>query len=150
MILKKIRKDKKGVSPVIGVILMVAATIVIAAVVIAMLGGFGAPERAPLATFRVVDCSVGGSGIVLEHTGGDGITFADITGTVDADGDSGSGAAVTAAWGINLDVNGDTIINPGDRIASAVAPTAGLPYSYTVYHIPTGQLITANEVTATA
>jgi len=44
MILKKIRKDKKGVSPVIGVILMVAATIVIAAVVIAMLGGFGAPK----------------------------------------------------------------------------------------------------------
>ena len=45
MILKKIRKDKKGVSPVIGVILMVAATIVIAAVVIAMLGGFTAPGR---------------------------------------------------------------------------------------------------------
>ena len=46
MILKKIRKDKKGVSPVIGVILMVAATIVIAAVVIAMLGGFSAPGKA--------------------------------------------------------------------------------------------------------
>jgi len=35
--------DKKGVSPVIGVILMVAATIVIAGVVMAMLGGFKAP-----------------------------------------------------------------------------------------------------------
>lgn len=50
MILKKIREDKKGVSPVIGVILMVAATIVIAAVVIAMLGGFGAPQAQYLVT----------------------------------------------------------------------------------------------------
>ena len=37
--------DKKGVSPVIGVILMVAATIVIAAVVLGMLGGFGPPKK---------------------------------------------------------------------------------------------------------
>ncbi|RZN37502.1 MAG: type IV pilin [Methanophagales archaeon ANME-1-THS] len=36
-------RSKKGVSPVIGVILMVAATIVIAGVVMAMLGGFKAP-----------------------------------------------------------------------------------------------------------
>lgn len=38
--------DNKGVSPVIGVILMVAATIVIAGVVMAMLGGFKAPTPA--------------------------------------------------------------------------------------------------------
>ena len=38
-------RRKRGVSPVIGVILMVAATIVIAAVVLAMLGGFTAPSR---------------------------------------------------------------------------------------------------------
>jgi len=39
------KMDEKGVSPVIGVILMVAATIVIAAVVMAMLGGFGPPKK---------------------------------------------------------------------------------------------------------
>ena len=37
--------DERGVSPVIGVILMVAATIVIAAVVMGMLGGFGPPKK---------------------------------------------------------------------------------------------------------
>ena len=36
-------RSKRGVSPVIGVILMVAATIVIAGVVMGMLGGFKAP-----------------------------------------------------------------------------------------------------------
>ena len=37
--------DEKGVSPVIGVILMVAATIVIAAVVMGMLGSFSPPKK---------------------------------------------------------------------------------------------------------
>jgi len=40
----QLRKDKRAVQPVIGVILMAAATIVIAAVVIAMLGGFSSPH----------------------------------------------------------------------------------------------------------
>ena len=39
------KMDEKGVSPVIGVILMVAATIVIAAVVMGMLGGFNPPKK---------------------------------------------------------------------------------------------------------
>ena len=39
------KMDEKGVSPVIGVILMVAATIVIAAVVLGMLGGFAPPKK---------------------------------------------------------------------------------------------------------
>ena len=39
------KMDEKGVSPVIGVILMVAATIVIAAVVMGMLGGFAPPKK---------------------------------------------------------------------------------------------------------
>jgi flagellin-like protein len=43
-------RSKSGVSPVIGVILMVAATIVIAGVVMAMLGGFGPPKRVYMVT----------------------------------------------------------------------------------------------------
>lgn len=42
----KFNKNDSGVSPVIGVILMVAATIVIAGVIMAMLGGF-APVEPP-------------------------------------------------------------------------------------------------------
>ena len=65
--IQKIRKDKKGVSPVIGVILMVAATIVIAAVVIAMLGGFTAPGK----TYSVMaTASQHGDDIVVIFQGG--------------------------------------------------------------------------------
>ncbi len=38
-------KNRKAVSPVVGVILMVAATIVIAAIVMGFLGGFKPPKR---------------------------------------------------------------------------------------------------------
>jgi len=67
MILKKIRRDKRGVSPVIGVILMVAATIVIAAVVIGMLGGFGAPGKTYVIS---VTAAQTGSDIVVTYNGG--------------------------------------------------------------------------------
>jgi flagellin-like protein len=45
-------RSKSGVSPVIGVILMVAATIVIAGVVMAMLGGFSAPKTGYIVTAK--------------------------------------------------------------------------------------------------
>jgi len=54
-------RSKRGVSPVIGVILMVAATIVIAGVVIAMLGGFKAPTASKtvgVITNRINDTAI--------------------------------------------------------------------------------------------
>jgi flagellin-like protein len=70
--------DKRGVSPVIGVILMVAATIVIAGVVMAMLGGFKAPTPAKtvgVSTSRInssyVDITITSipSGVTIESAG---------------------------------------------------------------------------------
>jgi len=47
----KIRRDERGVSPVIGVILMVAATVMLAGLVMAMLGGFAPREPARIVSF---------------------------------------------------------------------------------------------------
>ena len=59
--------DKKGVSPVIGVILMVAATIVLAAVVMGMLGGFSPPKR----TYSIsVTATQEGDDIIVTYNGG--------------------------------------------------------------------------------
>jgi len=67
----RVGKDrrKKGVSPVIGVILMVAATIVIAAVVLAMLGGFTAPTRQYVVTATATSNATG-TGIAVTYQGG--------------------------------------------------------------------------------
>ncbi|MCC7575364.1 MAG: type IV pilin, partial [Methanomethylovorans sp.] len=60
------------VSPVIGVILMVAITVILAAVIAAFVFGMGPPEQAPQASLRA---SAAGDGtdtwIKLEHQGGD-------------------------------------------------------------------------------
>jgi len=84
MILKKIRRDKKGVSPVIGVILMVAATIVIAAVVITMLGSFKAPAAPPTVSLKaeVTDDNE----LTFTHLGGGSVAYTDIVVTVTSGG----------------------------------------------------------------
>ncbi|MCG7854185.1 MAG: type IV pilin N-terminal domain-containing protein, partial [Methanosarcinaceae archaeon] len=45
-------KDEDAVSPVIGVILMVAITVILAAVIAAFVFGMGPPEQAPQASIR--------------------------------------------------------------------------------------------------
>jgi len=66
------KMDEKGVSPVIGVILMVAATIVIAAVVMGMLGGFKAPassKAVAISASRVNDTCVDFTLTAIETAG---------------------------------------------------------------------------------
>ena len=67
--------DEKGVSPVIGVILMVAATIVIAAVVMGMLGGFGPPKKTYMVTASASENSTGY--ICVVYNGGPDAQFVD-------------------------------------------------------------------------
>ena len=64
--------DEQGVSPVIGVILMVAATMVIAGVVMAMLVGFKAPTTTPVASISAENyVETSGLDIIINHNGGD-------------------------------------------------------------------------------
>lgn len=84
--------DKKGVSPVIGVILMVAATIVIAGVVMAMLGGFKAPASSKVV--GVYQNRINNSAITFTVTkiepAGTSISYINLT--------SPSGVAGADAW----------------------------------------------------
>ncbi|MDP2218171.1 MAG: type IV pilin N-terminal domain-containing protein [Methanolobus sp.] len=65
-------KEEDAVSPVIGVILMVAITVILAAVIAAFVFGMGPPEQAPQASIRasavVIDSQ---NSVKLEHQGGD-------------------------------------------------------------------------------
>ena len=94
------KTDKKGVSPVIGVILMVAATIVIAAVVMAMLGGFNPPRR----TYNVIaSASENATGwIAVTYQGGPDAAHVDYL-NVSIDGNSyyEGNIPTTNGWGTN-------------------------------------------------
>ena len=105
--------NEKGVSPVIGVILMVAATIVIAAVVMGMLGGFSLPGK-------VYSISV--TAEERRDTGGNPVIYITYHGGPDA------GSVVS----FNITVDGvtpaetlNTTVGSSVKITSGVDPGAG-------------------------
>ena len=67
-------KEEDAVSPVIGVILMVAITVILAAVIAAFVFGMGPPEQAPQSAIRASAATIGTNATVkLEHQGGDAV-----------------------------------------------------------------------------
>ncbi len=75
MDLKKLFNNNKAVSPVIGVVLMVAITVILAAAIGSSVFGQGPSESAPQANINVI--VVNESTIKLEHLGGDTVVFDD-------------------------------------------------------------------------
>jgi len=73
MDLKKLFNSDKAVSPVIGVVLMVAITVILAAAIGSSVFGQGPSESAPQANIDV--SAVNASAVKLEHLGGDTIVL---------------------------------------------------------------------------
>jgi flagellin-like protein len=105
-------RRKKGVSPVIGVILMVAATIVIAAVVLAMLGGFTAPGKtySISATAEIRYVGTTATAFVTYMGGPDADQVDCITGTV-TDTATGTPTALAPQTATDWGTCGDGVMN---------------------------------------
>jgi len=74
----KIRNNEEAVSPVIGVILMVAITVILAAVIAAFVFGMGPPKQAPQASLRTVSVNLSSpTSVLVEHQGGADIILSD-------------------------------------------------------------------------
>ena len=101
---KRFVKDKQAVSPVIGVILMVAVTVVMAAIVGSFLYGFigggGAPPEVS-ATASYYERAEGGKVIVTYRGGAD----QDFVGHIDVNAWNESGVALNTSAGVTLPVN---------------------------------------------
>ncbi len=77
---RKFSKDEEAVSPVIGVILMVAITVILAAVIAAFVFGMGGNlSTAPPSVSLVASSNSASSGadVVIKHTGGDALAGSD-------------------------------------------------------------------------
>jgi len=131
--IQKIRRDKKGVSPVIGVILMVAATIVIAAVVIAMLGGFGPPRTNYMVTATATERIIAGvPSIDIIYNGGPDAGQVDcITATIDGKDPTPSWTTPPTSWDTvtidNIPPGEGTAVTTGDGGAGDTADATGGP-----------------------
>lgn len=106
--------NQNAVSPVIGVMLMLVVTIIIAAVVSAFAGGsLGSQTKTPQATIRATFSQSNGMQII--HTGGDAIPAATLMFTMTSDGTFGQGLSAVSNQIIqkNLitDVNNQSLQN---------------------------------------
>ena len=115
MDLKKLFTEDRGVSPVIGVILMVAITVILAAVIGAFVLGLGdqASQSAPQASF---DFDFDGEGnVTVTHGGGDSLDNSTIS--VNIDGQSYNNSEYN--WG-----NEEGIISAGQSMDTSDDITA--------------------------
>jgi len=123
---KKFLRDQKGVSPVIGVILMVAVTVVMGAVIAGFAYGYlGTTSKAPNVALSVIDDSTDNSSILIKHNGGESIIADEWKCSVTANKDSSADFTsqtetgdVDISTGTTLDVdyittNGTTAITTG-------------------------------------
>lgn len=79
----KFGKNDEAVSPVIGVILMVAITVILAAVIAAFVFGMGTPTVAPTASISITTASSATGNITIVHRGGDVIDLSKVKAIVE-------------------------------------------------------------------
>ncbi len=159
-------RDKKAVSPVIGVILMVAITVILAAVIASFVFGLGskAPKSAPQAQLAVEDntsvtlsSSTGNQTVfILEHNGGEDIVLSDLKIIVEYASNGTSYDTLT--WntdhfaGSNLvsSTVSNGVFSAGDKInfneATGKTVNQGT-YRVRILHIPSNQFIFDGQVT---
>ena len=169
----KMRKDKSAVSPVIATILMVAITVVLAAVLYVMVMGFGGSTNStPTGSFTSVATGTTTAkvniGVISPKTtyANCKITLIDNTAATAVSVSGAMSARTTTAVTINgfnagsyttastaTNLGGDGDINSGDYItltygAVNVGLLAGHSYTMTLLYVPTGGSICSTTFTA--
>ncbi|WP_435118916.1 type IV pilin [Halolamina sp. C58] len=129
-------KDERAVSPVIGVILMVAITVILAAVIGTFVLGLGdSLNQAPQAQLEI--SSAGNSDLEISHNGGDSIVAGDLRITVDGTDEgtlNNAGAGYNAEEEFSVGQTAQTNIGvaDGDRIRLIHIPSESVLLDSTV------------------
>lgn len=118
-----VKGDDRGVSPVIGVILMVAITVILAAVIATFVLGLGdsLSNQAPQANWEVSTNNIGDGDatndeVTLTHTGGDSVDASNLKVTIGSSDAYTSGSA-TSDWSGTDEWSADT--TAGDSLTLA-------------------------------
>jgi len=126
--------EEQAVSPVIGVILMVAITVILAAVIASFVLGLGdSQEVAPTSTFDF-NYDADGQNLTITHTGGDNVKAQNVYvrgNSLSQDGDTrwlGNGTASTTIDGADAITSGDTYILNSTSDGPGSSPNVGSDY----------------------
>jgi len=162
----KFRKDSRAVSPVIATILMVAITVVLAAVLYVMVMGFGGGEtEMPVGSFTSHTKNADGNYTLTFGSFSPETSWQDVRFILEHNGtligsskslDSGNGSAIwttdpgNITWYI-FDLADDGLISSGDRLTIYTIGDEGMKvagtWTVTLIHIPTGDAITSRTIT---
>lgn len=130
------RSPARGVSPVIGVVLMVAITIVLAAIIGAFVLGF-APDAAEMTPTATVEFTAAENGVTIDHQGGDQLDLAEHTLLVAGDAEDGNDSM-------------DTTLAAGQSATFEIGdPQAGEDVEIALRHEPSGELVARQELDLT-
>ncbi len=151
MKLKQLLTDDDAVSPVIGVILMVAITVILAAVIATFVLGLGeqVSDTAPNANFQFDYNSTGGSeNVTITHTSGPAIEVSSLSvGGPGIEESVGWADVYNSTYGSNDEISaGDSLtvpnnssvdyqLNPGERV-SVIWSNEGDSATLSNYEIP--------------
>ena len=103
-------KDKRGVSPVIGVILMVAITVVMGAVVAGFAYGYlGNTPKAPNIALSVIDDPTDQNSVLVKHNGGENIGANEWKGSLTAGKESSADFTIQTQLGAYAISTGTTL-----------------------------------------
>ena len=150
----KLVKDKRAVSPVIGVILMVAITVILAAVIAAFVFGMTpGTEPAPHASLSV-KASATSPEIQIAHSSGDPIMLADTSVIVTSDVSNPSVITDCGAMTEIAGISSTATLDVGEIGGVTTAPFPALSEGDTVrvkvIHIPTSQMLVDTRATVEA
>ncbi|WP_435115289.1 type IV pilin [Halolamina sp. C58] len=138
---KSYSEDDRAVSPVIGVILMVAITVILAAVIGTFVLGLGdSLQQAPQAQLEAGTFTDGAGNTDLEisHNGGDAIVAGDLTITVNGGSsttldNAGTGYAAEDEFSVGETAQADGItVSDGDRIRVIHTPSDSILLDTTI------------------
>ncbi|MGD1118330.1 MAG: type IV pilin N-terminal domain-containing protein [Dehalococcoidales bacterium] len=104
------QRDQRGVSPVIGVILMVAITVVMGAVVAGYVYGFlGHTSKAPNVSLSVIDTPTDNTSLLVKDDGGDSILANAWKGSLTGGQESSANFTIQTQLGVNALSTGTTL-----------------------------------------
>lgn len=157
----KFGKNDEAVSPVIGVILMVAITVILAAVIAAFVFGMGPPVKAPQSQLKITATATSSGYLKISHDGGDPLVLNDLKLTIK---NAADGSTIVT----NVQMNGTSgftntgTLTAGNYIQSGwtatwatsatppvTPPTANTILQVQILDVPSGALIANTKVTVT-
>ena len=149
------QKDQRGVSPIIGVILMVAITVVMGAVIAGFAYGYlGDTTKAPNVALSVIDDPTDSVSFLIKHNGGESVAANDWKCSVTAGKESTADftpSAVTAApsdsalsTGVGIDIADQSDVDTG-AYTTGTDIAAGW-YHVVAVHVPSDTILLDTNV----